>query len=92
MEKKPQVEIEYCAGCRWMLRSAWFAQELLSTFESELGSVTLKPGTDAVFEIRVDGRRIWSRKQDGGFPEITLLKQRVRDLVAPARDLGHVDK
>lgn len=92
MAKKPRIEIEYCTGCRWLLRSAWFAQELLSTFESELESVALIPGSDAIFEIRVDGQRIWSRKEDGGFPEIKLLKQRVRDLVAPARDLGHVDK
>ncbi len=92
MRSKPTVEIEYCTGCRWMLRAAWFAQELLSTFESELGAVTLKPGSDAIFEIRVDGRRIWSRKDDGGFPEIKVLKQRLRDQVAPGRDLGHVDQ
>ncbi|MDH3316551.1 MAG: SelT/SelW/SelH family protein [Gammaproteobacteria bacterium] len=92
MPAKPMVEIEYCTGCRWMLRAAWFAQELLSTFELELGAVTLKPGSDAIFEIRIDGECIWSRKTDGGFPEIKLLKQRVRDRVAPERDLGHVDR
>ncbi len=92
MQTKPNVEIEYCTGCRWMLRAAWFAQELLSTFESELESVALKPGSNAIFEIRVDGERIWSRKEDGGFPEIKLLKQRVRDQIAPGRDLGHVDR
>ncbi|HSS64115.1 MAG TPA: SelT/SelW/SelH family protein [Gammaproteobacteria bacterium] len=91
MDTKPDVEIEYCTGCRWMLRAAWFAQELLSTFESELGSVSLKPGSDAIFEIRVDGKRVWSRKADGGFPDIKLLKQRVRDCVAPGRDLGHLE-
>jgi hypothetical protein len=30
------VDIQYCTGCRWMLRSAWLAQELLSTFEKEV--------------------------------------------------------
>lgn len=92
MQSKPNIEIEYCTGCRWMLRAAWLAQELLSTFESELGSVTLKPGSNAIFEIRVNGERIWTRKEDGGFPEIKLLKQRVRDQIAPGRDLGHVDR
>jgi selenoprotein W-related protein len=41
------VEIEYCTGCRWMLRAAWMAQELLTTFQtdenSRLRSVTLTP-------------------------------------------------
>jgi predicted Rdx family selenoprotein len=35
---------------------------------------------------------VWSRKVEGGFPEIKVLKQRVRDKVAPAKDLGHSDK
>ena len=26
---KPRVEIEYCTQCRWLLRAAWMAQELL---------------------------------------------------------------
>jgi selenoprotein W-related protein len=44
-----------------------------------------------VFEIRVDGRLIWSRNDAGRFPEAKELKQLVRDEVAPGRDLGHVD-
>ena len=39
----PNVKINYCTGCRWMLRSAWICQELLTTFEQELNSVTLVP-------------------------------------------------
>jgi selenoprotein W-related protein len=68
------------------------AQELLSTFETTLGEVALVPGTGGVFRITVDGEQVWERKADGGFPDIAALKQRVRDLVAPNRDLGHVDK
>ena len=40
---KPDITIEYCTGCRWMLRSAWIAQELLTTFRMEINSVTLLP-------------------------------------------------
>lgn len=29
----------YCTGCKWMLRAAWAAQELLSTFEADIGAV-----------------------------------------------------
>lgn len=89
---RPQVEIRYCTQCRWMLRAAWMAQELLTTFEQELGSVALAPGAGGVFEIRVDGEPIWSRKETGRFPDIKELKQLVRDRVAPERDLGHSDR
>ncbi len=89
---KPQVTIEYCTQCRWLLRAAYFAQELLTTFEADLGGVTLRPGTGGVFEVRVGESVAWSRKADGGFPEIKELKSRVRDLAAPGKDLGHSER
>lgn len=87
-----RVEIAYCTQCRWLLRAAWMAQELLSTFDAELGELVLKPGTGGIFEVHADGRLVWSRKAEGRFPEITELKQRVRDVIAPERDLGHADR
>ena len=87
-----RIEIHYCTQCRWMLRAAWMAQELLSTFDGDIDALTLRPGTGGVFEVRVDGALLWSRKEQGRFPEITELKQRVRDAIDPARDLGHVDR
>ena len=90
----PRIEIEYCTKCRWLIRAAWMAQELLSTFEEELEGVALVPGTEGgIFEVRLAGAGvIWSRKAEGRFPEITELKRMVRDLVAPERDLGHSDQ
>ena len=82
MTERATIEIEYCTGCRWLLRAAWIAQELLATFESELAAVTLKPGaTGGIFEIRLDNDTIWSRKAQGRFPEVKELKQLVRDRV-----------
>lgn len=89
---KPTITIVYCTQCNWMLRSAWYAQELLSTFGEDLGAVRLVPARGGVFEIDVDGARLWSRTDDGGFPPIKELKQKVRDAIAPGRDLGHVDR
>ena len=89
---KPVVVIEYCTQCQWLLRAAWLAQELLSTFADELEQVSLKPGRGGVFVITVDENVIWERKRDGGFPEAKVLKQRVRDVIDPARDLGHIDR
>ena len=91
-QSKPVIDIYYCRQCNWLLRSAWMAQELLSTFSEELGSVNLHPDTGGHFEILVDGETIWERKQEGGFPDVKSLKQRVRDRIAPERPLGHVDR
>lgn len=93
MTDRPQVTVTYCSRCGWLLRAGWMAQELLTTFADELGAVTLVPdATGGVFEVRVDGELIWSRKEQQGFPDIKTLKQLVRDKVAPERDLGHTDK
>ena len=92
MTQGPRIEIEYCTRCRWLLRAEWMAQELLSTFEAELGEVALIPGDSGVFEVRVEGDVVWCRKATGRFPDAKELKQRVRDHVAPDRHLGHVDR
>ncbi len=89
---KSRVEIHYCTQCRWLMRAAWVAQELLTTFEEEIGELVLLPCTGGVFEVRADGDLLWSRKERGGFPEVKELKQLVRDLIAPGNDLGHSDR
>ena len=91
-ELEPRVTISYCTQCNWMLRAAWMAQELLQTFGQDLGEVALIPGTGGIFVIAVNDKTIWDRKTDGGFPEAKLLKQKLRDVVWPERDLGHSDR
>lgn len=91
-ELKPRVTISYCTQCNWMLRAAWMAQELLQTFGQDLGEVALIPGTGGSFVIAVNDKTIWNRKTDGGFPEAKVLKQKLRDVVWPERDLGHSDR
>ena len=69
------------------------AQELLSTFEEEITRLVLIPdASGGVFEIRIDGALLWSRKEEGGFPEIRQLKILVRDRVSPQKNLGHIEK
>ena len=90
---KPRIEIAYCPRCGWLLRAAWMAQELLSTFWEDVAAVSLVPaGESGRFEITVEGATIWSRAEMGGFPEIARLKRLARDRVAPGRDLGHLDR
>lgn len=85
----PSVVIEYCPKCGWLLRAAWLAQELLTTFQDRVLEVSLRPAGKAVFRIRVGEAEVWSRLHDGGFPAAAELKRRVRDLVDPSMDLGH---
>lgn len=84
-----------------------YAQELLSTFSLSLGEVALQPSTGGIFIVTiyhpstslpsseppsVQSTVLWNRKIDEGFPETKELKRRVRDVIEPGRDLGHVDR
>ncbi|OJJ86609.1 SelT/SelW/SelH family protein [Aspergillus glaucus CBS 516.65] len=99
----PRITIKYCTQCKWMLRSAYFAQELLSTFNTDLGEVALIPSTGGVFTVTMyhasdetlttSETVLWDRKTNGGFPaEVKQLKALVRNIVDPSRSLGHTDR
>ena len=89
---KPKITIEYCPKCGWLLRAAWIAQELLTTFVEEIGEVSLKPSEIAGrYTIKIDETLVFDRKVAGRFPEIKELKQLVRDIIAPNKSLGHSD-
>ncbi|KAF9874010.1 selT/selW/selH selenoprotein domain-containing protein [Colletotrichum karsti] len=98
----PRVAIQFCTQCKWMLRAAYFAQELLSTFSTSIGEVALQPSTGGTFTVTLthlpEGATtttstiLWDRKAEGGFPETKELKRRLRDVIEPNRDLGHVDR
>jgi selenoprotein W-related protein len=77
-----------------MLRATWLAQEVLITFAQEIGSVSLEPvkETAGIFQVWLNDKPVWCRKLDSGFPQPKELKQRIRDLICPGRDLGHSDK
>lgn len=79
----------------------------MSTFSTALGEVALQPSTGGTFVVTIEyqqepssssadatpaTRTLWDRKVDGGFPETKELKRRVRDVIEPGRDLGHVDR
>lgn len=68
------------------------AQELLTTFDGDLGEVALIPGTGGVFDVRLNDELLFSRTDAGRFPESKELKQLVRDRIDPGRDLGHSDR
>ncbi len=90
---KPTITIEYCPKCGWLLKAAYMAQELLTTFTEDLKTVSLQPSEVAGrYTIFLNDNIIFDRKEAGHFPEIKDLKQLIRDMVNPAKDLGHSDK
>lgn len=72
-----------------MLRAAYLAQELLTTFEKELGEVALVPGSGGVFEVLVDGETLASNRETKRMPEAGEVKRLLRDRIAPGKTIGH---
>ncbi len=76
-----------------MLRAAYVAQELLTSFTEDIHGVLLHPSeVNGTFRISVEEKEIFDRKQMARFPETKELKQLVRDIVNPGKDLGHSDR
>ncbi|GGH26967.1 SelT/SelW/SelH family protein [Sphingobacterium alkalisoli] len=89
----PTIKIEYCPKCGWMLRAAYMAQELLTTFTDDVYGIMLIPSEiSGRYQISINNNVIFDRKREGRFPEIKELKQLVRDNVNPQKDLGHSEK
>jgi selenoprotein W-related protein len=72
-------------------RGNWMETPSLPRIEIEYCTQCV-PGAGGVFDVRVEGKRIWSRQEAGRFPDIKELKQLVRDRVSPEKDLGHSDR
>lgn len=91
--RKPLISIEYCPKCGWLLRAAYMAQELLTTFTEDVEGVVLKPSANSgTYIVCINDVPVFDRKIRGHFPEAKELKQLVRDIINPAKNLGHSDK
>ncbi|KAK1819507.1 hypothetical protein LTR12_006081 [Friedmanniomyces endolithicus] len=97
----PRIAITYWTQCKWLLRAAYFGQELLSTFGTTIGEIALIPATGGLFTVNLTYKPegatevqevlIWDRKAEGGFPETKILKQKIRNYISPEKKLGHSD-
>lgn len=97
---------QYCQRCKFGLRANWVQQEVLSTFAASLASVMVVPKSDEAsagrFRVYYTAglssptptqlQLVWDRKTQNGFPEMKVLKQRLRDHIQPDQHLGHSDK
>ncbi|MCC6207642.1 MAG: Rdx family protein [Gammaproteobacteria bacterium] len=86
---KPRVVVEYCARCGFMLRAAWVAQELLKTFEDEIAEVALRPGGGGIFALRLEENLLFSNKEEGRFPEMRELRERLAEALGSDKRFGH---
>ncbi|MCW3108450.1 MAG: SelT/selW/selH selenoprotein [Segetibacter sp.] len=90
---KPIVSIEYCPKCGWLLRAAYMAQEILTTFSEDVKAVSIQPAeVSGTYIISINEEIIFDRTKMGRFPEIKELKQLIRDKIKPDKSLGHSDK
>jgi selenoprotein W-related protein len=85
----PRVEITYCTKCRFLLRAAWMAEELLTTFGAELCEVALRPGSGGIFELALDGTVVATNRDHAPMPDPADVKRAIRDRISPSRKIGH---
>ena len=87
---KITITDEYCSKCKFMMRAAWVTQELLQTFEGDIDEAILRPSlTPGIWQIFANDQLVWDRKTERGIPEMKMLKRRIRDVIAPDKNLGH---
>ena len=85
----PRIEIEYCTQCRFVLRAAWLAQEVLLTFGAGIGEVALIQAPAGDSRCAWMARYYFSRHPHGRFPEPREIKELIRDRIAPGMVIGH---
>lgn len=61
-----KITIEYCTKWNYLPRASRLEEELKNVFSAE---VELLPSTGGVFEITVDGKIVFSKKELKRFPE-----------------------
>ncbi len=76
------IEIAYCAGCHFLPRATWIAQELLHTYAEYTAALALIPAHGGILEIRVNGDLLFSTKDEDRFPEIRELKDGINCYLA----------
>lgn len=58
------VEIEYCVPCGFKERALDVQGAILNGVEDELEQLSLVMGDHGVFEVRVDGERVFDKEED----------------------------
>lgn len=67
-DKKFDVVIEYCVPCDLRETAIRTASELLKEKQLEIGSLTLVTGTGGVFDVKVNGKKVFSKHEANRVP------------------------
>ena len=64
-----KIRIEYCTSWGYLGRAVALANSSLDEHKNKIGELTIIPSSGGVFEIEVDGKLIFSKKELGRFPD-----------------------
>jgi selenoprotein W-related protein len=80
-----EVLIRYCLPCRYQPKAIQDADAILKEFGPSVASLRLVPGDHGVYDVEVDGHRVWSMDEAMRFPETSELIQTIRGRIPPAK-------
>jgi len=63
------ISIEYCNVWNYLPRAASLASTILKKYGTSISSLKLIPSSGGVFEILKDENLVFSKKNEGRFPE-----------------------
>ena len=84
----PRIEIEYCTQCRFVLRAAWVAQEVLLTFGADRGGCP-DPRLRRAFRGAPGWRNTIFPPPGRPLSRPREIKELIRDRIAPGMAIGH---
>jgi len=80
-----EILIRYCLPCRYQPKALQDADAILKEFGASVTALRLVPGDHGVYDVEVDGQRIWSMDEAERFPESSELIQSIRGRIPPAK-------
>lgn len=81
------IELVYCAPCGYQDRALALVQEVIKTrdLEVHIRSFRLVPGTKGIFDVSVNGEKVFSKHELGRHAEpgecLSLIDSRIKALV-----------
>jgi selenoprotein W-related protein len=78
--KKYQITVEFCMQWNYAPRAASFAEKLIIHFRHDIEKFDLIPSSGGVFEVTVNGEKIYSKMDTGVFPEIEEMIKKVETM------------
>lgn len=83
MDKKHKITLEYCVPWNYWPRAARAADDILSSYQHIVEDFTFITGSKGVFDFKVDGKTLYSKKETGRHAEPGEVLQLFKELVGP---------